>query len=215
MLISLWIAPLCSYFWRRSQCPNFLQVHLFERNFCLISRASEGFEFGLKFPLQNWVLPTLLPVCPKRGRKVIFEVFSTFLGAQNLSKLLVNLCECIYFHEKSKNVEFSSKGFPQQKWAPGGAAHWEEKLGFWPKISKIAKNVPNFFEIWVECSPLSAMLVHGGLKQDLKFILLFSLPWCLLQLGLQVPDSCLATFVCRKVMVGHVPQHSFFPIGLL
>jgi len=49
-------------------------------------------------------------VCPKRGRKVIFEVFLTLLEAQNLSKFLAHVSEFISFDEKSKNAEFSSKG---------------------------------------------------------------------------------------------------------
>jgi len=51
-------------------------------------------------------------VCPKGGKKVIFEVFLAFLEAQNLSKVLGHLWVFIYFHEKSRNVEFSSKGGP-------------------------------------------------------------------------------------------------------
>ena len=69
-------------------------------------------------------------MCLKRGRKVTFEVFLTFLEAQNLSKFLGHLWACIFFHDNSKNAEFSSKGGPHQNHTPGGVAHQVEKPVF-------------------------------------------------------------------------------------
>ena len=139
MLTSLCIVPFCSSLWRPSQCPNLIQVCFLERSTYLLSRTSGSFEFGLHFLLQNWVLPKLLPLCPKRGREVIFGVFLTFLGAQNLSKFLGHLWGCIFFHEKYKNSKFSLKGDPHQKRAPGGTAYWGKNVYFVSKFPKFQK----------------------------------------------------------------------------
>jgi len=62
-------------------------------------------------------------MCPKRGRKVIFEVFLTFMEAQNLSKFLGHVREFIFFHEKSKNANHCSKFLAKSMRSAGGAAH--------------------------------------------------------------------------------------------
>ena len=89
-LKSLCIMPLWSWFWRPSQCQNWAQDSSFESFAYLLSNPSWILEFECNFPLQKWFFPTLLPVCPKRGRKVFFRVFFTLLEAQNLSKSLGN-----------------------------------------------------------------------------------------------------------------------------
>ena len=76
-----------SHFWKPSRFPNLLQVYLLERSTYLLSRTSGIFEFCLHFPLQNWVLPTLLLVCQNRGSKVIFWVFLTFFGGSKSVKI--------------------------------------------------------------------------------------------------------------------------------
>jgi len=127
-----------------------IQVGLLEISIYLISRTSGIFEFGVHFPLQTSVLQPLLPVWPKSGREGIFEVFLTILEAQNLSKLPSNFWECIIFHEESKNVNFSSRGGPYQKRAPGGATHLSEKTCFSLEKFKIVKKCAKFLEIWHE-----------------------------------------------------------------
>jgi len=54
-------------------------------------------------------------------------VFLTLLEAQNLSKFLGHVREFIFFHEESKNSEFSSKGGPLKKRMPGDATHQAKK----------------------------------------------------------------------------------------
>ena len=113
---------------------------------CLLSKTSGIYEFGFHLPLQISNLPTLLPVCPKSGRKAIFKVFLTLQATQNLSKSLGNLCACIIFDEKSKNTNFSSRGDPNCKRAPSGAMRRAEKSVLRPKISKLTKFFPNFLK---------------------------------------------------------------------
>ena len=102
-LISLCVTLVCSWFWRPSRCPNLLQVGFLERSACLLSNTSGISEFGFHLPLQNWVLPTLLPMCQKRGRKVIFWVFLTLLKPKTCQNFLA-IGRHAYFSIKNPKI---------------------------------------------------------------------------------------------------------------
>ena len=79
-------------------------------------------------------------MCPKRGRKVIFEVFLTFLEAQNLSKFLGHVRAFIFFHEKSKNSIHFAKLLSNSMRSAGGVAH-QMKIHVLQNLMRSATNL--------------------------------------------------------------------------
>ena len=75
---SLCVALLWGLFWGTSRCPKCAQVGFLEILACLISNPTRISEFEAHSPLQIFILPRLLFVCPKSGRKAIFGCFLTF-----------------------------------------------------------------------------------------------------------------------------------------
>ena len=103
---SLCLAPLWSWFWGTSWSPNWAQDSLLESPTYLISNPSRISKFGCHFPLQNFNIPRLLPMCQNRGSEVIFLSVFDLLRAQNLPKFLGHAQATIIFHAQSKNVKF-------------------------------------------------------------------------------------------------------------
>ena len=158
MLISLCVAPFCRWFWRPSHAPNLLQVDLLEMSICLLSKTSVISKFGLHLPIQNWVLPTLLIVCPKRGRKVIFEVFFDLFGSSKHVKISWPYEGIHIFPWKTQKFWVFLKRRSLKK----SCAKWPSalcrKTYFLGQKFQNCKNFPKFLEIWAECSSSGAVL---------------------------------------------------------
>ena len=140
---SVCVARLLAYFWGTYWHQNQAHDRFLESPGCLLSSPSGISQFGAHFPLQNFILPQVLPAGEKCGRKVIFMVFLALLIIQNLVKFFVHTGACITYHEKSKNINFSSSKCPNHKRARRRATRWAEKPVLRPKFSKMTKTSPN------------------------------------------------------------------------
>ena len=133
------ITPLWAYFWGTSWIPNWAYDSLLEIPVCLLSNPSGIFQFGCHLLLQNCNLPRLVPAGAKSGRKAIFGVFLTFKTIQNLMKYLNHSRACIIYHNKPKNIKFSSRICSNHKRASSDATHRVEILVLQPKFQKWQK----------------------------------------------------------------------------
>ena len=117
---------------------------------CWLSNPSGISQFGAHFPLQNFILLEVLPVGAKGGRKVVFMVFLGPLIIQNLMKCFGHTGACINYHEKSKNINFSSSKCPNHKRARRRATRMAEKSVLRPKYFKMTKISPNLLKFGVK-----------------------------------------------------------------
>jgi len=128
--------------WHQNQAHDIL----LESPGCLLSNPSGISQFGAHLPLQNFILPEVLPAGAKGGRKVIFMVFLALLIIQNLMKCLGHTRACINYHEKSKNIIFSSIKCPNHKRVRRSATRWAEKSVLQAKNFKMTKISPNLLK---------------------------------------------------------------------
>ena len=143
---ALCVALLSACFWGTSRHQNKSHDSFLEIPACLLSNPSGISQFGAHFPLQNFILPQVLPAGAKGGRKVIFMVFLALLIIQNLMKCFSHFLACINYHEKSKNTNFSSSKCPNHKRTSWRATRWAEKPVLRPKFSKMTKTSPNLLK---------------------------------------------------------------------
>ncbi len=117
---------------------------------CLLSNPSGIFEFGAHFPLQIFILPSLLPVCQNRGSEAIFECFFPFWWTRSSPNFLLHVPIVVILHAESKNANHFSFGAPNLTRRAGGAARIEKKPVFVPKICHVTKISPNSLKFGLE-----------------------------------------------------------------
>ena len=96
-------------------------------------------------------------------------VFFALLIIQNLMKCFGHTGACINYHEKPKNINFSSSKCPNHKRVRRRATRWAEKTCFETKIFQNDKNFSKFAEIWTEGTSSSIMLIERIFGQDYAF----------------------------------------------
>ena len=107
-------------------------------------------------------------------QKVIFCLFFDFQEGQNFIKSLRNGWECVTFHEKSRNVDFSQNGVAKWKGRAGGESLWGDKTCFLPEKTKNDPKYSKFLGICAGAELFCAMLLQGRLGQDVEGIGPFS-----------------------------------------
>ena len=143
---TLCVMLLSAYFWGTSQSLNWAHDSSLESPGYWLSKPSRIFQCGAHLPLQKFILPKVLPAGAKGDRKVIFMVFLALLIIQNLMKCFSHFWACIIYHEKSKNIKFSSRRCPNHKRASGRATRWAEKSVLRHKKSRLTKFSPNLLK---------------------------------------------------------------------
>ena len=111
---ALCVALLSAYFWGTSRSQNWAHDSSLEIPWCWLSNPSSISQFGAHFPLQNFILPEVLPAGAKGGSKVVFMVFLSLLTIQNLMKCFSPTWAYITYHEKSKYANISFRKCPNR-----------------------------------------------------------------------------------------------------
>ena len=125
---SLCAALLWGLFWGTCRYPKCSQVSLLEILSYLLSNPTVIFEFGAHLPLQIFILPRLLPVCQKSGRKSFFACFLTFWRLKTWWNFLA-IDEKVYICIKNpKILSFLEKELPIERVTRGARCVGGENL---------------------------------------------------------------------------------------
>lgn len=150
-----------------------------------------NFSIWSSFAYPKLHSPRSTSCCCKRWQQGGFQVFLGLLIIQNLMKCFGNDWACITYHEKPKNINFSSSKCPNHKRARRHAT----------RIAETSVLGPKNFNVSRPASEALAIIQNGSsVSRRFSVLLVYAVQWCNLCLGCMM--CCCPPPWCCKICVG-------------